>query len=135
MAKEEHVALLGQGVDAWNAWRRENPDVSPDLRKADLRWAKLQEANLDGSMKNEQPEQRAFLPYSEGSHLSAWRCGRTKRHDGFSKRAQEVRRNPLLLGRESSALGGRAPRIGSALKHGPLTGGRVRDSPVPGALV
>ena len=57
MANEEHIALLRQGVDAWNAWRRENPDVTPDLRKADLRWANLQGASLDGSMKNEQPEQ------------------------------------------------------------------------------
>src|SRR5215210_6201756 len=46
MANEEHVALLRQGVDAWNAWRRGNPDVSPDLTKADLRKAKLDGINL-----------------------------------------------------------------------------------------
>ena len=32
MANEEHVALLKQGAEAWNAWRHENPDIRPDLR-------------------------------------------------------------------------------------------------------
>lgn len=32
MANEEHVAILKRGVEAWNQWRRENPDVRPDLR-------------------------------------------------------------------------------------------------------
>src|SRR3954471_2752790 len=46
MANEEHVALLKQGADAWNAWRRENADVPLNLRKADLRQEDLTEANL-----------------------------------------------------------------------------------------
>ncbi|MGK7930876.1 MAG: pentapeptide repeat-containing protein [Microcystaceae cyanobacterium] len=36
MANPEHLAILNQGVEAWNQWRRENPDVEPDLREADL---------------------------------------------------------------------------------------------------
>lgn len=32
MANEEHVAILKRGVEAWNRWRRENPNVRPDLR-------------------------------------------------------------------------------------------------------
>jgi uncharacterized protein YjbI with pentapeptide repeats len=31
MANTEHVALLRQGVEVWNAWREENPDIVPDL--------------------------------------------------------------------------------------------------------
>jgi uncharacterized protein YjbI with pentapeptide repeats len=53
MANDEHVALLKKGVAAWNAWRRENPNVRPDLsevnlklRGADLRGANLTKANL-----------------------------------------------------------------------------------------
>ena len=46
MANDEHVALLKQGVKAWNAWRRENPDIRPDLSNADLRGADLSGANL-----------------------------------------------------------------------------------------
>jgi uncharacterized protein YjbI with pentapeptide repeats len=36
MANEEHLAILRQGVDVWNAWREANPDVMPDLVDADL---------------------------------------------------------------------------------------------------
>ena len=58
MTNCEHVALLKQGVTAWNAWRDENPDVlhpnlhganliEADLTKADLRKANLREAHRD----------------------------------------------------------------------------------------
>ncbi len=56
---QEHYDKLKEGVDAWNAWRKENPMVIPDLRKAnlnaavldgaDLRKAKLRKANLWGA--------------------------------------------------------------------------------------
>jgi hypothetical protein len=54
MANDEHVALLKQGVDVWNAWRRENPNIRPDLSNADLGLANLidatlMEANLSGA--------------------------------------------------------------------------------------
>ncbi len=34
MANEEHVKTLRQGVEAWNKWRKENPEVIPDLNGA-----------------------------------------------------------------------------------------------------
>src|SRR6516164_1911140 len=46
MANDEHVAMLKQGVTAWNAWRRENPNIRPDLSNADLSGADLSGANL-----------------------------------------------------------------------------------------
>jgi Pentapeptide repeats (8 copies) len=46
MANDEHVALLKQGVDAWNAWRQKNPDIRPDLSGAELRGANLVGADL-----------------------------------------------------------------------------------------
>jgi uncharacterized protein YjbI with pentapeptide repeats len=49
MANDEHVALLKQGVEAWNAWRRENPTVVPDLSGANLNGANLNGANLNGT--------------------------------------------------------------------------------------
>jgi hypothetical protein len=45
MADEEHLALIREGVDAWNAWRLENPHI----READLREADLSGANLRGA--------------------------------------------------------------------------------------
>src|SRR5215471_8655326 len=46
MANDEHVAILKKGVTAWNAWRRENPNIRPDLGNADLSGADLSGANL-----------------------------------------------------------------------------------------
>jgi len=42
----EHLEILKRGVEAWNAWRAENPDVEPELGGADLRDAALAGANL-----------------------------------------------------------------------------------------
>src|SRR2546430_10408796 len=36
MPKDEHVAVLGRGAAAWNAWRAEHDEV-PDLSRAALR--------------------------------------------------------------------------------------------------
>jgi uncharacterized protein YjbI with pentapeptide repeats len=36
MPKDEHVAVLGRGAPAWNAWRTEQ-DEAPDLSRAALR--------------------------------------------------------------------------------------------------
>lgn len=36
MASEEHLKILGQGIRAWNNWRRKNPTVIPDLTKINL---------------------------------------------------------------------------------------------------
>jgi uncharacterized protein YjbI with pentapeptide repeats len=49
MANDEHVALLKKGVDAWNAWRDENPGVRPDLVRASLSHADLSRANFAGA--------------------------------------------------------------------------------------
>ncbi len=62
MASEEHLNLLQQGVEAWNAWRIKEPLGRPDLRGAylggaylnggDFRRADLGEANLGGAFLN-----------------------------------------------------------------------------------
>ena len=36
MANSAHVEILMNGVQAWNNWRKMNPDVRPDLREIDL---------------------------------------------------------------------------------------------------
>ena len=46
MANEEHLAILNQGVDAWNAWRKENPEVQPNLDRATLSVANLRETTI-----------------------------------------------------------------------------------------
>ena len=63
MPNDEHVAMLGRGAAAWNAWRAESdekPDLSRaslrgldlsgfDLSQADLRQADLRGTNLNGA--------------------------------------------------------------------------------------
>lgn len=46
MPNPEHLSMLEQGVTAWNAWRERQPDVCPDLAKADLVGRKLQGIKL-----------------------------------------------------------------------------------------
>ncbi len=36
MANEEHLAILQQGVEVWNQWRKKNPGIRPDLSDSDL---------------------------------------------------------------------------------------------------
>jgi len=46
MANPEHLAILRQGVEQWNKWREEHPDVRPDLGEANLSEADLRQTNL-----------------------------------------------------------------------------------------
>ncbi len=46
MANPEHLEILKQGVEVWNRWREENPDIRPNLRGEDLSGANLNEADL-----------------------------------------------------------------------------------------
>src|SRR5258708_1402428 len=49
MANQEHLDILSQGVDAWNKWRKEHPDIRPDLSGAMLQRAYLFQADLSGA--------------------------------------------------------------------------------------
>ncbi|MCP4539836.1 MAG: pentapeptide repeat-containing protein [Chloroflexi bacterium] len=46
MSNPEHVAKLREGAAAWNLWRKDNPDIKPDLSGADLSYANLDNADL-----------------------------------------------------------------------------------------
>jgi hypothetical protein len=54
MANPEHLKILLEGVEVWNQWREDNPEVIPDLSEANLSEANLlradlREANLSGT--------------------------------------------------------------------------------------
>jgi hypothetical protein len=76
MANEKQLEILKQGIDVWNQWREENPDIeidlisadlaSFDLRKADfraidLRGADLEKANLRAADLSEASINRAKI--------------------------------------------------------------------------
>jgi uncharacterized protein YjbI with pentapeptide repeats len=51
VANQKHLAILKQGVEVWNEWRLENPNVEVNLNganfeKQDLRGANLTQADL-----------------------------------------------------------------------------------------
>jgi hypothetical protein len=46
VANEKQVEMLRAGVEVWNGWRQQHPEVSPDLVKAYLSGADLSTANL-----------------------------------------------------------------------------------------
>lgn len=46
MVNEEHLNLLNQGIEDWNKWRKQNPQIEADLREAYLVMADLSSANL-----------------------------------------------------------------------------------------
>src|SRR5947209_4715346 len=54
MANQEQLAILKQGVQAWNQWQQEQGAIHRDLirvdlRRVDLRHADLSHANLNGA--------------------------------------------------------------------------------------
>jgi uncharacterized protein YjbI with pentapeptide repeats len=49
MTETDHLSLLRQGTDAWNAWREANRSIRPDLRAANLSGVNLAGAFLRGA--------------------------------------------------------------------------------------
>jgi hypothetical protein len=49
MANNEHVRIIKEGIPVWNKWRREHPDIVPNLNRANLYRANLDGANLYGA--------------------------------------------------------------------------------------
>lgn len=46
MANPEHLEILKQGVEKWNAWRKAHPEIRPDLRDAFLCNTDFHKANF-----------------------------------------------------------------------------------------
>jgi hypothetical protein len=61
MADEEHLRIIRQGVDVWNEWRKKNPELIPDLIKANLSRRNLRNADLSGANLREAKLRRAAL--------------------------------------------------------------------------
>jgi hypothetical protein len=49
MANPEHLAILEQGVEVWNLWRKKRFRGTPDLSRADLLSASISKADLTGA--------------------------------------------------------------------------------------
>jgi len=85
MANPKHLEILSRGVEEWNQWRKDNPDVRPDLEgadlsgatliMADLRWVNLIGAGLIKANLSEAKLIRAYL--SEANLIRANLSGAT----------------------------------------------------------
>jgi len=49
MANLEHLKILNKGVDVWNKWRQQNPEVNPDLSESKISSANLYRYRLSGA--------------------------------------------------------------------------------------
>ena len=49
MANSEHLKILEKGVEAWNRWRSENPQIEPDLSGAVIPRKDFNDANLSNA--------------------------------------------------------------------------------------
>lgn len=79
MANQEHLEILRQGVEAWNQWRKEHPDVMPALDSANLSNFNLCGANLRGACLNDSDLSRTVLFDADlrGAFLFSTRLDRT----------------------------------------------------------
>ena len=49
MANPEHLQILKEGAEAWNQWRDQHRDITPDLDGADLDGAVLDGVDLSST--------------------------------------------------------------------------------------
>jgi hypothetical protein len=65
VADKEQLAILKQGVQVWNKWREEHPEVIINLTKANLMRANLSGANLAGADLRKADLRKADLRYAD----------------------------------------------------------------------
>ena len=70
MANQQHLDILRQGVDAWNRWREEHPEIQPDL--SDVNLTQLSNANLSHANLSHANLCRTMLAFTDlsGANLS-----------------------------------------------------------------
>jgi uncharacterized protein YjbI with pentapeptide repeats len=154
MANEKQLAILRQGVDAWNAWRLENPRTHIDLREADLSGAiknkidlsrinlsganlhkinfsntKLHKANLSGAKLTEADLRRADL---NEANLRRANLSEIKLQKAVLPRAVLLMAN-LYKADLSGAKLVRATLSGAILNNANLTGANLSGATLNGA--
>jgi uncharacterized protein YjbI with pentapeptide repeats len=120
MANPEHVEILKQGVEVWNAWREDNIDVVyPDLSEANRNKANLSDADLSGAELGEAKLNRTNLSHANlfGAYLGGAQL--------FESNLKEVDlREALLIGANFS----RVDLRGANLKRADLREVNLREA-------
>lgn len=92
MANQEHLDILKQRMKTWNQWRKEHPDIHPNLVGADLSDADLRKADL-----SETNFTKADL---NGVHFCDTRFHNDTIPGGFLTRTDLCEANPQNLGQD-----------------------------------
>ena len=70
MANPEHLEILNQGVNVWNNWRENNPNIYPDLHGADLISKNLEGINFSKTILVNVQLNHANLAHSDFSEAN-----------------------------------------------------------------
>ena len=120
MANPEHLAKLNEGVQAWNDWRKQQPEVTPDLNAADLSGKDLSYADLRAANLEHAKLCRADLYQANLSGADLWHVNFTDAHLSEAKL-----RETNLRAADLSSLGGALQT--EQLAGSDLTGAKLPD--------
>jgi hypothetical protein len=84
MANPEHVAMLKRGVEKWNQWRKDNPDIEIDLMGVSLSKLDLDKANLSRAHLNFANLSRAKLSGAQLINADLMRADLSRAHLDFA---------------------------------------------------
>jgi uncharacterized protein YjbI with pentapeptide repeats len=84
LANQDHLRRLRQGVEPWNAWRREHPKIPLDLSGANLREAELAQALLSGANLSETDLSGSNLIGAKLRQANLSRANLSKAHINFA---------------------------------------------------
>jgi hypothetical protein len=146
MANDDHIALLKKGADAWNAWRKENSDIRPDLSGANLCGAGLERARLGGANLEGADLRDAICTEARfgsanlgGANLGGANLGGTVLHRAYLVRANLAGANlkGAILWEASltEANLSRANLSGALLQHAGLVGTDLTDADLTGCRI
>jgi uncharacterized protein YjbI with pentapeptide repeats len=120
----EHLAILRKGVEVWNKWRTEHPEIIPLLAETDLREVDLTDANLVQARLSGANLRKAVLESADltGAHLGGAHLGGAIFRRAILERA-------YLSGAQMRSVNLR----GVNLTHANFEGTNVRGSNLRGA--
>jgi len=72
MANQEHLDILKQGRDVWNKWRKDHPEIRPDL--SDVNLTQFNNANLSNTNLSDTNLSRTMLAFSDLSGANLQRA-------------------------------------------------------------
>jgi uncharacterized protein YjbI with pentapeptide repeats len=140
---EEQLKVLREGPSAWNAWRKDNPNIVPDLSEAnlmgtDLARAYLRDANLRDANLRQGSFRRANLSFANlrGADLNEANLGEANLRESNLRGARLGRANITRVNLSEADLRGanlnEANLVGADLRVADLSGARLTGANMRG---